>query len=241
MGLVSLVQSKRMSWTAKAALAAALLNCGLLTASADSSNPSGNQAGTWLKDGDCALFSTGATAGDSVAWTGRCAGGYAEGLGTATFTHDGQSQSFTANFLHGVIPDGHIITRWGQGWSYDGETIAGRFNGAGILTTNTTDRFEGVWTDGKMNGFGVLRRANGERYAGDWKNDRPNGNGELRHADGSQVAGLFVEGKLAETASATKISNSSAAPQAAAPKPNGAPFGSVSGKTLSGVDGSSIA
>src|SRR6185312_6856620 len=253
MGLGSLVQSKRMSWTAKAALAAALLNCGLLTASADSSNSTNNQTGTWLKDGDCALFSTGATAGDSATWTGRCQDGYAEGLGTATFTHDGQSQSFTAIFVHGVIPDGHIITRWGQGWSYDGETIAGRFNGAGILTTNTSDRFEGVWTDGKMNGFGILRRPNGERYAGDWKDDRPNG---------TLVRGTFVDGKLAEggamtaalktTVPSTKASEKLDAADKAADKSadapadtggnaSNAPFGSVSGKTLIGVDGSSIA
>jgi hypothetical protein len=247
MGLVSLVQSKRMSWTAKAALAAALLNCGLLTASADSSNSSNNQTGTWLKDGDCALFSAGATSGDSVSWTGRCEDGYAEGLGTATFGHDGQSQSFTAIFVHGVIPDGHVITRWGQGWSYDGETVGGHFNGAGILTTNTADRFEGVWTDGKMNGFGVLRRANGDRYAGDWKDDRPNGKGELRHADGTFVAGSFVDGKLADGAAATKAVLSSAPDSDKAPEAPGqasaagAPFGAVSGKTLIGVDGSSIA
>ena len=248
MGLGSFVQSKRMSWTAKAALAAALLNCGLLTASADSPNSSSNPAGTWLKDGDCALFSTGATAGDSATWTGRCVDGYAEGLGTATFTHDGQSQSFTGIFVHGVIPDGHVITRWGQGWSYDGDTVDGRFNGAGILTTNTADRFEGVWTDGKMNGFGVLRRANGDRYAGDWKDDRPNGKGELRHADGTLVRGMFVDGKLSDAAAPSKavLSTGTAGDsvvdsggQAAAP--SGAPFGAVSGKTLIGVDGSSIA
>jgi hypothetical protein len=239
MGLGSHKNENGMSGIAKAALAAALLNCGLLTASAQDTSLQ-NSNGQWLKDGDCALFSAGAGPGDSVTWTGACADGYAEGLGTATFTHDGQSQSFTANFVHGVIPDGHVITRWGNGWSYDGETVGGRFNGAGILTTDAADRFEGQWNNGKMNGFGVLRRANGERYAGDWKNDRPNGKGELRHADGSQVAGLFVDGKLAETPMATRISNTTAA-SSVAPKPNSAPFGGVSGKTLSGVDGSSIA
>ena len=77
----------------------------------------------------------GAGPGDGVTWTGPCVDGYAEGLGTATCTQDGQTQSFTADFVHGVIPDGHVITRWGQGWSYDGtKTTAGRFNGAGILT-----------------------------------------------------------------------------------------------------------
>jgi hypothetical protein len=225
-----------MSWIAKAVLAAALLNCGLLTASAEetASPPGGN--GQWLKDGACALFSADVHPGDSVNWTGSCVDGYAEGLGTATFTHDGQAQSFTAAFVHGVIPDGHVISRWGQGWSYDGETVGGRFQGAGILTTDARDRFDGQWSDGKMTGFGVLLRANGERYAGDWKDDKPNGNGELRHADGSLLSGTFVDGKLtsAEAVAHVKIAATSNTPTAA-------PFGSVSGKTLIGVDGSSIA
>jgi len=38
-------------WIAKAVLAAALLNCGLLNASANSPG--------WLEDGACALFSAG--------------------------------------------------------------------------------------------------------------------------------------------------------------------------------------
>ena len=143
-------QRKSMSGIAKAALAAALLNCGLLTASAE------DTSGQWLKDGDCSLYSAGAGSGDSVKWTGECVDGYAEGLGTATFTHDGQSQSFTANFTHGVIPDGHIITRWGQGWSYDGDSAHGLFNGGGVLINDHQDRYLGLWVDGKMNGFGLL-------------------------------------------------------------------------------------
>ncbi len=230
-----------MSWMAKAALAAALLNCGLLIASADENSTTGQ----WLKDGDCALYSAGANFGDSVRWTGECVDGYAEGLGTATFSHDGQTQTFTAIFNHGVIPDGHIITRWGQGWSYDGETVGGRFNGAGILTTNTADRFEGQWTNGKMNGFGILRRANGELYAGDWKDDKPNGAGELRRTDGTKIGGTFINGQLSPAKSSSDAVQpvKSDAPQDTqdAAKSSNAPFGSVSGKTLIGVDGSSIA
>jgi len=221
-----------MSWIAKASLAAAMLNCGLLNASADDNS----NTGQWLKDGDCALYSAGAGPGDAVQWTGQCINGYAEGLGTATFTHNGQAQSFTAFFEHGVIPDGHVITRWGQGWSYDGQTIGGRFQGPGILTTDSSDRFDGYWDNGRMNGFGVLLRANGERYVGDWKNDKPNGKGELRHIDGSLVTGDFIDGKLdkPEKAAPTKVaalSNSAS---------SSAPFGNVSGKTLTGVDGSAI-
>lgn len=245
-----------MSWTAKAVLAAATLNCGLLSASAgDETNK-----GLWLKDGDCALYSAGAGPGDTVQWTGSCANGYAEGLGTATFTHDGQSQSFTASFAHGVIPDGHVITRWGQGWSYDGETIGGRFNGFGVLTTEGGDRFIGQWDNGKMNSFGVLLRASGERYVGDWKDDKPNGKGELRRTDGSVVTGNFVNGKLDEPSAKAAAAKSDKAdtPKSEANAPaeapdnasnasntsnanvTGAPFSSVSGKALTGVDGSSV-
>jgi hypothetical protein len=236
-----------MSWMAKAGLAAALLNCGLLNASADTSQ------GQWLKDSasNCALYSAGATAGDTVSWAGDCADGKANGLGTATFTHGGISQSFTAQFTGGVIPDGHVITRWGKGWSYDGEEINGVFSGAGILTTDASDRFEGQWVDGKMNGFGVLRRASGERYSGDWKNDRPNGMGQLWHVDGTAVSGTFVDGKLAQTdqraneQAAEETSDAPVATQAVAKSMTAdtakAPFGGVSGKTLIGVDGSSIA
>jgi hypothetical protein len=232
-----------MSGIARAVLAAALLNCGLLTASAADSSNTQESNGQWLKDGACSLFSAGAKPGDTVSWTGACVDGYAEGLGTATFTHDGQSQIFTANFAHGVIPDGHVITRWGAGWSYDGETVSGRFQGPGILTTDASDRFEGQWTGGKLNGFGLLRRANGERYAGDWKDDKPNGSGELFHTDGTKLAGTFADGKLIQAVADAKP----AAPlkttpaKAATLDSSKAPFGSVAGKTLIGVDGSSIA
>ncbi len=231
-----------MSGIAKSVLTAALLSWGLLPASA--ADPSNNLAGTstagtgqWLKDGACALFDADAHAGDTVSWTGSCAEGYGEGLGTATFTHDGQAQSFTAFFRHGLIPDGHVISRWGQGWSYSGETVEGRFSGEGILTTDVSDRFEGQWANGKMNGFGVLLRADGERYAGDWKDDKPNGKGELRHADGTVVSGLFQDGKLVKAETSSEV----AAVSGDLRKQAGEPFASVSGKTLIGIDGSSIA
>jgi hypothetical protein len=224
-----------MSWTLKGALAAALLNCGLICAHA-----SDTLDGQWLKDGACLLFNADAHPGDTVRWTGGCTDGYADGLGTATFTTaDGKAQSFTGIFAHGAVSDGHVVSRWGAGWSYDGEAVAGVFNGAGILTTNAADRFEGQWTAGRMNGFGILRRANGERYAGDWKDDKPNGRGELRRPDGSRVSGAFVDGRLAAATEgdAPRLTQAATTTLDAAQTP----FSAVSGKTLVGVDGSSIA
>jgi len=81
--------------------------------------------------------------GDTVSWTGSCAEVMPKAWVRTPFTHDGQAQASTAFFEHGAVPDGHVHQPLGQGWSYNGETVSGRFNGEGILTTDTNDRFEG--------------------------------------------------------------------------------------------------
>lgn len=223
-----------MSMIPKESLAGICVSCGLFVASAVSADSLSSQ---WLKDGSCAVFNADAQPGDTVSWTGDCVDGYASGLGTATFTHNGQSQSYSAQFAHGQVLDGHVITKWGGGWSYDGEITGGRFNGAGVLTTNTGDRFEGHWVDGKLNGHGVLLRSNGERYSGEWKDNKPNGTGELRRPDGTVLSGQFADGKLVQLASSPPAKDASTQP----PNPSRSTFDGVSGKTLTAVDGSAIA
>ena len=243
MGLGRCSKEMTMRGTVLAALAACLLTCASSTASA---------ATGWLTDpgSACAVFAAGN--GDRVAWTGACEDGLATGLGTATFFQgDRETESFTADFNHGMVVDGHVITRWGAGWSYDGDTVHGRFNGGGILINDRQDRYLGLWTDGKMNGFGLLDRADGSRYAGEWKNDLPNGEGELRRADGSIASGLFADGKLVEDHASAARKDGGADPalktaaltseaKAVEPKRVG-PFAAMSGSVLKGVDGSAIA
>ncbi|MBV9548765.1 MAG: hypothetical protein JO256_03720 [Alphaproteobacteria bacterium] len=203
-------------------------------------------SGAWLTDpaNHCAVFATGA--GERVAWTGPCEEGLATGLGTATFFQsEKEVESFTADFDRGMIADGHVISRWGNGWSYDGDTVHGRFNGGGVLINDKQDRYLGLWADGKMNGFGLLDRADGSRYAGEWKNDLPNGEGELRRADGSVVEGMFLDGKLV-TAHVAATPDPALKPAALSQsqKPAAvaaAPFAALQGVTLKGVDGSAIA
>jgi hypothetical protein len=200
----------------------------------------------WLTDAknSCAVLGTGS--GDSVAWTGACEDGLAEGLGTATFFKDGKEvESFTADFARGMVADGHVISRWGDGWNYHGEQKGGRFEGGGVLVNDRQDRFLGIWTDGKMNGFGLLDRADGSRYAGEWRDSLPNGEGELRRADGSIVAGLFTDGRLVETRAARADSafRNAVMTKVAAPalsRPSG-PFAALAGVRLKGADGSIVA
>ena len=231
-----------MRGSVRAAVAGVMLACVLPTAFA----AEGAKGQNWLTDArnNCAVLGTGS--GDSVAWTGACEDGLASGLGTATFFRDGKEvESFTADFAGGMVADGHVITRWGDGWSYRGEQKSGRFQGGGVLVNDKQDRFLGVWTDGKMNGFGLLDRADGSRYAGEWQNSLPNGEGELRRADGSIVAGRFSDGRMIETLAARADSafraaamTSVAAPSM--PKPTG-PFAALAGTRLKGADGSIVA
>jgi len=225
-----------MRGTKRAGLAACVLMGALSTAHA---------AGSWLTDPDnsCAVFGS----GERVTWTGACEDGLATGLGTATFFQaDKPAESFTADFSRGMVVDGHLITRWGAGWSYDGDAVHGRFAGGGILINDRQDRYLGLWNDGRMNGFGLLDRADGSRYAGEWKNDLPNGEGELRRADGSIVSGLFVDGKLAENHAAAEAKPDpalkTASLEASEKTPQAArPFAALAGAALKGVDGSAIA
>jgi hypothetical protein len=232
-----------MKWVSRAALAVAMLSCALPRAFADIDTH-------WLVDANssCSLFDANAKAGDSVSWSGQCVDGLANGKGTALFTNGGkQFESFTGNFSKGVAQDGPVSVSWGGGWHYDGDEVAGQFTGAGVLVNDAKDRFEGVWTDGKMNGHGTLIRANGERYEGEWRDDLPDGQGTLTRADGKTVKGIFHDGKLEE---ATLDASQAIKPDAGEvlkkddikkDLPEARAFEGISGKMLTGVDGSRIA
>ena len=181
-----------MRLVVRAASAAALLTCVLPQARAD-------DEAHWLIDPytHCALFDANAKPGDSIGWSGDCEAGLATGEGTATFMHgDKQFESFTGAFAKGMALDGPVTVRWGDGWRYEGNEVAGQFSGSGVLVNAAKDRFDGIWTAGKMNGQGILIRADGERYDGAWKDDLPDGPGTLTRADGSVVKGVFRDGEL---------------------------------------------
>jgi hypothetical protein len=212
-------------------LVAAMLSCAMSGAVAENETH-------WLTDpkAHCAVFDGNAQAGDAVSWSGDCANGLASGQGTASFSRDGaEFESFTANFVKGVAGDGPVVAHWGHGWSYDGNDIHGQFNGPGVLVNDSHDRFEGNWIDGKMNGQGVMIRADGERYDGAWKDDLPNGKGVLTKADGTKLDGNFQDGKFEEASAGSDAKTAAAKPETQSA------FAGISGKTLTGIDGSSIA
>ena len=200
----------------------------------------------WASDPNsgCALFDASLRPGDAVSWSGACANGRAEGQGTAHFSNNGaEFESFTGSFKNGVAGDGDVKVSWGQGWSYDGAMVSGRFEGHGVLIDDKKNRFDGDWKDGKLNGDGIVTHADGSRYEGEWSNDLPNGEGILTHADGSKLEGFFQDGKYMQSVRAEAAPlpiPASLEQKPAAPPVKLSSLAILSGKKLMAVDGASL-
>jgi hypothetical protein len=158
---------------------------------------------------------------DAVAWSGDCVGGLASGPGTITFSNRGKFvQSLAGDFDRGVARDGHVKIKFANGSNYDGDEVAARMEGSGLLTTAEGDRLQGQWANNRLNGHGVVTWDNGDRYEGEWRdgkaegrgiqiwsdgrkydgewrNDLPNGHGVVTRKDGSRYEGMFIDGHAA--------------------------------------------
>jgi len=109
----------------------------------------------WVKDPNthCALLDVTLRPGDTINWIGECRDGHAEGPGTVSFFNSGREyESFTGTFADGAAQDGHVLVRWGNGWSYEGGMAAGRFSGHGVLIRGDGSRLEGEFADGNFAG-----------------------------------------------------------------------------------------
>jgi hypothetical protein len=108
---------------------------------------------------------------ESVAWSGACVDGYADG--------DGLLQWYVG---------GVLSTR------YEGTLHAGLLSGRGKLTMPNGATYEGQWQAGKQEGKGIQTMPDGTRYDGEWKNGVPDGHGVMRNAAGESLEGEWKEG-----------------------------------------------
>ena len=180
-----------------------------------------DRAGNKLLDpkSGCAVLDVNALPVDSADWSGNCVGGLADGDGTVTYASRGKFfETISGPFDRGVLRDGPVTVKWADGSTYDGDQVAGRMQGSGVLTTADSERFQGQWARDRLNGRGLVLWANGDRYEGDWRdgkadghgvqswadgrkydgewrNDLPNGHGVGMRKDGSRYEGIFVDGR----------------------------------------------
>ncbi|MYH31232.1 MAG: hypothetical protein F4137_20870 [Acidobacteria bacterium] len=114
--------------------------------------------------------------GETVTWTGACAGAKAQGTGTLTWAHDGGVQR-----------------------NIGGRLVDGEFNGHWVLRDEEGSS-EGPYVDGEKNGHWVIRFADGNTMEGPYVNGVEHGRWIWRSADGDDVAEvLYEEGEERET------------------------------------------
>jgi hypothetical protein len=255
---------ERMRWGSAVALAA-FLSIGFVAAA---SGAGGESRRHYDREADCAVFDPAGLAADSATWDGPCVHELATGRGTAEFfIRDGNSETITTEFRGGVAQDGDARIRWADGARYEGATVGGRPEGAGVLTNAKGDRFsgswkagdlngqgsvvwangdhyDGAWLDGKAEGHGIQVWADGQKYDGAWHNDLPNGQGTVTRKDGTQYTALFVDGKRQMPPIVPPPARDATLPASPAPADVAAvplPFlDGFAGKTLIGVDGSTV-
>jgi len=128
----------------------------------------GAYAGEWLADAKtgCQVWDPNPQLDESVAWSGGCSNGHADGFGTVQWLQ----RNVSIETDKGEWRDGRQVSKGIQNWPigrYEGELADGLPNGEGVLTFEKF-RYEGQFRDGKPNGVGSLIEGS-ETVQGTWK------------------------------------------------------------------------
>ena len=120
-------------------------------------------AACWMEISEqpgCHLWNRELPPGATATWTGDCAGGFAQGPGTATWVWDGNRQAATGRLVDGKM-NGHWVIRWADGTVDEGPFVDGEENGHWVWRHPNGNEAEGSYVDGKSHGRWIIRRANG--------------------------------------------------------------------------------
>ena len=128
----------------------------------------GARAGEWIADAKsgCAVWDPNPQLEETVAWSGSCSNGRAEGFGTVQWSKDAIAIETDAGEWHDGRMTGKGVQTWPTG-RYEGELADGEPSGRGVLTLQKL-RYEGEFRSSKPNGTGSLTVGN-ETLRGTWK------------------------------------------------------------------------
>jgi len=126
------------------------------------------RAGSWFSDAKsgCQVWNPNPQLEETVAWSGSCASGRAEGRGTAQWSKGDAPFETDEGEWH----DGRQVKVGSQSWPtgrYQGELADSEPNGQGVLTVKKL-RYEGEFRAGKPNGIGTLT-AGSQTVNGTWR------------------------------------------------------------------------
>ena len=81
-----------------------------------------------------------------------------------------------------------------DGGRYVGQIKDGKFNGKGVLTSNSGVKYEGDFVDGLRHGKGSITQLNGNSFNGSFKNDKRHGSGVLNWVNGATMSTEWIDG-----------------------------------------------
>ena len=178
-------------------------------------------AGDWTADENgCKAWNTRPALKETVAWTGACVDGFADGRGQLrwtvngkpTLTYEGDMKAgrrsgqgvmttalgvrYEGGFLDDVYA-GQGTLHFPSGARSHGTFVGGRLDGACALTWPDGAKYDGECSAGRAEGSGTIEFANGDRYAGAMRSGRPSGQGRYQWARGDSYEGGFANGQSA--------------------------------------------
>lgn len=152
----------------------------------------------WVADpaSGCRAWTWNLLPGQTVAWSGACADGLAQGRGVAQWFRDGQSFSRAEGEFRDGRMNGQGASTTRGGFAYDGSWRDGKPDGRGVFSYPNGERYEGMLRDGARNGSGVFTWPDGTRYDGEWRDNKRDGEGVYTSADGKVYSGTWSKGCL---------------------------------------------
>lgn len=176
-------------------------------------------ASEWIADDKgCKVLNPRPAPNETVAWSGACRDGFADGKGQLRWVVNGQPSStydgemkagrhsgqgvlttarglrYEGGFLDGAYAGQGSLT-YPSGSTYRGEFVAGRGEGACTLTWPDGTRYDGECKAGRPDGAAQIQFANGDRYAGAMRAGWPSGQGRYAWTRGDSYEGAFLAGK----------------------------------------------
>ena len=142
----------------------------------------------------CYVWNPNPQPGETVTWTGQCAGGFAQGTGTITWVSDGGRETNTGQKQDGKN-SGHWVIRDADGGVQEGPYAGGERHGHWVIRDADGGVQEGPYVDGARHGHWILRLSGGLVVEGPYVNGKENGNWLIRWADGDVDEWLYRDGE----------------------------------------------
>ena len=133
-------------------------------------------------------------ADQTVAWTGGCADGLAEGSGTLKWVR-GDEESESMGVLLNGKREGHWMERFATGTLSEGPYVEGKRHGHWVARFPDGGSSEGPYVDGNMTGHWVRRWPDGDVGEGSMVDGKQHGHWVYRYPDGEVHEGPYVDGK----------------------------------------------